>query len=41
LITGAAGGVGSVSRQVVEQLLSHGEAVRAMVHRDELLEIVD
>jgi uncharacterized protein YbjT (DUF2867 family) len=35
LITGAGGGIGSVSRRVVEQLLSHGEAVRAMVHRDD------
>jgi uncharacterized protein YbjT (DUF2867 family) len=35
LITGAAGGHGSVSRRVVEQLLSHGEDVRAMVHRDD------
>jgi uncharacterized protein YbjT (DUF2867 family) len=35
LITGAAGGLGGVSRRVVEQLLSHGEAVRAMVHRED------
>jgi uncharacterized protein YbjT (DUF2867 family) len=35
LITGAGGGVGGVSRLVVEQLLSHGEAVRAMVHRED------
>ena len=35
LITGAGGGMGSVSRRVVEQLLSHGEAVRAMVRRDD------
>jgi hypothetical protein len=35
LITGAGGGVGGVSRLVVEQLLSHGAAVRAMVHRDD------
>ena len=35
LITGAGGGIGSVSRRVVEQLLGHGEAVRAMVHRDD------
>jgi uncharacterized protein YbjT (DUF2867 family) len=35
LITGAGGGVGSVSRRVVEQLLSHGEAVRAMVRRED------
>ena len=32
---GAGGGMGSVSRRVVEQLLGHGEAVRAMVHRDD------
>ena len=35
LITGAGGGVGGVSRLVVEQLLSHGAAVRAMVHRND------
>src|ERR1700733_4135512 len=35
LITGAGGGVGGVSRLVVEQLLSHGAAVRAMVRRDD------
>jgi uncharacterized protein YbjT (DUF2867 family) len=35
LITGAGGGGGGVSRLVVEQLLSRGEAVRAMVHRDD------
>ena len=35
LITGAGAGVGSVSRLVVEQLLGHGEAVRAMVHRND------
>jgi uncharacterized protein YbjT (DUF2867 family) len=35
LITGAGGGVGGVSRLVVEQLLSYGEAVRAIVHRDD------
>jgi len=35
LITGAGGGAGGVSRLVVEQLLSHGEAVRAMVHRED------
>jgi len=29
LITGAGGVVGGVSRLVIEQLLSHGEAVRA------------
>src|SRR5258705_12976984 len=35
LITGAGGGVGSVSRRVVELLLHHGEPVRAMVHHDD------
>jgi uncharacterized protein YbjT (DUF2867 family) len=35
LITGAAGGIGSVSRRVVELLLEWGEQVRAMVHRDD------
>jgi uncharacterized protein YbjT (DUF2867 family) len=35
LITGAAGGVGSVSRRVVELLLDGGEPVRAMVRRDD------
>jgi uncharacterized protein YbjT (DUF2867 family) len=35
LITGAGGGVGSVSRRVVELLLDDGEQVRAMVHRDD------
>jgi uncharacterized protein YbjT (DUF2867 family) len=35
LITGARGGVGSVSRRVVELLLESGEQVRAMVHRDD------
>jgi uncharacterized protein YbjT (DUF2867 family) len=35
LITGAGGGVGSVSRRVVEMLLESGEQVRAMVHRDD------
>lgn len=35
LITGAGGGVGGVSRQVVEQLLGRGERVRALVHRDD------
>src|SRR6201997_3946715 len=35
LVPGAGGGVGGVSRLFVEQLLSHGEAVRAMVHRDD------
>ena len=35
LVTGAGGGVGSVSRQVAEHLLDDGEPVRAMVHRDD------
>ena len=35
LITGAGGGIGSVSRGVVELLLGDGEHVRAMVHRDD------
>ena len=35
LITGAGGGVGSVSRRVVELLLDNGEHVRAMVRRDD------
>jgi uncharacterized protein YbjT (DUF2867 family) len=35
LITGAGGGIGSVSRLVVERLLSNGNQVRAMVHRDD------
>ncbi|MCV7412808.1 NAD(P)H-binding protein [Mycobacterium florentinum] len=35
LITGAGGGIGGVSRMVVEQLRSRGERVRAMVHRDD------
>jgi uncharacterized protein YbjT (DUF2867 family) len=35
LITGAGGGIGSVSRRVVELLLERGEQVRAMVHRDD------
>jgi uncharacterized protein YbjT (DUF2867 family) len=35
LITGAGGGVGSVSRTVVELLLDSGELVRAMVRRDD------
>jgi uncharacterized protein YbjT (DUF2867 family) len=35
LITGAGGGVGSVSRTVVESFLDDGERVRAMVHRDD------
>ncbi|MGY4653254.1 NAD(P)H-binding protein [Mycobacterium sp. URHB0021] len=35
LITGAGGGVGGVSRVVVESLLDGGAPVRAMVHRDD------
>jgi uncharacterized protein YbjT (DUF2867 family) len=35
LITGAGGGVGSVSRRVVESLLNGGEPVRAMVRRND------
>jgi uncharacterized protein YbjT (DUF2867 family) len=35
LITGAGGGVGGVSRLVVERLLADGQAVRAMVHHDD------
>jgi uncharacterized protein YbjT (DUF2867 family) len=35
LITGAGGGVGSVSRTVVESLLGDGERVRALVHRED------
>jgi uncharacterized protein YbjT (DUF2867 family) len=35
LVTGAGGGVGSVSRSVVEILLKAGESVRAMVHHDD------
>jgi uncharacterized protein YbjT (DUF2867 family) len=35
LITGAGGGVGGVSRRVVELLLDDGEHVRAMVRRDD------
>lgn len=35
LITGAGGGSGGVSRQVVEALLDAGEPVRAMVRRDD------
>jgi uncharacterized protein YbjT (DUF2867 family) len=35
LITGAGGGIGSVSRRVVQMLLDGGETVRAMVHHDD------
>jgi uncharacterized protein YbjT (DUF2867 family) len=35
LITGAGGGNGGVSRQVVEALRAHGHRVRALVHRDD------
>jgi uncharacterized protein YbjT (DUF2867 family) len=35
LITGAAGGTGGVSRQVIEQLRERGHRVRALVHRDD------
>jgi uncharacterized protein YbjT (DUF2867 family) len=35
LVTGAGGGSGSVSRQVVELLVHAGESVRAMVRRDD------
>lgn len=35
LITGAGGGVGSVSRIVVESLLGDGQRVRALVHRED------
>ncbi|MGF6888520.1 uncharacterized protein YbjT (DUF2867 family) [Nocardia sp. GAS34] len=35
LITGAAGGVGSVSTRVVRQVLGRGEVVRALVHRQD------
>lgn len=35
LITGAGGGSGGVSRQIIEQLLERGHRVRAMVHRDD------
>ena len=35
LVTGAAGGVGGVSRLVVEQLIARDETVRAMVHRED------
>src|SRR5262245_730558 len=35
LITGAGGGIGSVSRRVVQSLLDDGEQVRGMVRRDD------
>jgi uncharacterized protein YbjT (DUF2867 family) len=35
LVTGAGGGIGSVSRRVVELMLNAGEHVRAMVRRDD------
>ena len=35
LITGAGGGVAGISPQVVTKLLNRGDAVRAMVHRDD------
>jgi uncharacterized protein YbjT (DUF2867 family) len=35
LITWTGGGVGGVSRLVVQRLLAHGQTVRAMVHRDD------
>ena len=35
LVTGAGGGIGSVSRAVVELLLDDGQPVRAMVRRDD------
>lgn len=35
LVTGAGGGVGGVSRQVVDRLLAAGQPVRAMVHRED------
>jgi uncharacterized protein YbjT (DUF2867 family) len=35
LITGAGGGIGSISRRVVNLLLESGEQVRAMVRRDD------
>jgi uncharacterized protein YbjT (DUF2867 family) len=35
LITGAGGGTGGVSRQVVEALRDRGDSVRALVHRDD------
>lgn len=35
LVTGAAGGTGGVSRQVIEQLLERGHGVRSLVHHDD------
>ena len=35
LITGAGGGTGGVSKQVIEQLRAGGNRVRALVHRDD------
>jgi uncharacterized protein YbjT (DUF2867 family) len=35
LVTGAGGGIGSVSRSVVELLIRDGATVRAMVHRED------
>ncbi|MDH6195448.1 uncharacterized protein YbjT (DUF2867 family) [Mycobacterium frederiksbergense] len=35
LVTGAGGGAGGVSRQVIEQLRQRGHRVRALVHRDD------
>ena len=35
LITGAAGGTGGVSRQVIEQLRERGHPVRALVHHND------
>jgi uncharacterized protein YbjT (DUF2867 family) len=35
LVTGAGGGVGGVGRMVVDDLLTAGQTVRAMVHRDD------
>jgi uncharacterized protein YbjT (DUF2867 family) len=35
LVTGAGGGVGGVSRQVVDRLLAASQTVRAMVHRED------
>lgn len=35
LITGAGGGTGGVSRQVIEQLRARGHRVRALVHHDD------